>query len=165
MITSEEKRVSNELSPADCVSIPDLKAEGAVFKQHESPRSVVIQTLNGQVRRNRRMTWRVLEERPPVSPLNEGSERREPTQTRERNPNIPSALEVSQEDCEKLSVPEDQPEEQSTRLNCLELCSPFPWSGSICYPGILLGIQVCPWRVRQHDYQVRMDSRLRFRAW
>ena len=33
----------------------DLKAEGTVFKQHESPRSVVIQTLNGQVGRNRRM--------------------------------------------------------------------------------------------------------------
>lgn len=48
MITSEEKRVSNELSPADCVWIPDLKAEGTVIKQHESPRSVVIQTLKSE---------------------------------------------------------------------------------------------------------------------
>ena len=43
-----------ELSPGDCVWIPDLKAEGTVIKQHESPRSVVIETSNGQVRRN----WR-----------------------------------------------------------------------------------------------------------
>lgn len=55
-----------ELSPGDRVWIPDLKAEGTVIKQHESPRSVVIQTSNGQVRRNRRMTRRVLEGRPPV---------------------------------------------------------------------------------------------------
>ena len=45
-----------ELSPGDRVWIPDLKAEGTVITQHESPRSVVIQTSNGQVRRNRRMT-------------------------------------------------------------------------------------------------------------
>ena len=57
-----------ELSPGDRVWIPDLKAEGTVIKQHESPRSVVIQTQNGQVRRNRRMTRRVFEGNPPLSP-------------------------------------------------------------------------------------------------
>ena len=57
-----------ELSPGDRVWIPDLKAEGTVIKQHESPRSVVIQTRNGQVRRNRRMTRRVFEGNPPLSP-------------------------------------------------------------------------------------------------
>ena len=41
-----------KLSPGDRVWIPELKAEGTVIKQHESPRSVVIQTSNGQVRRN-----------------------------------------------------------------------------------------------------------------
>ena len=63
-----------ELSPGDRVWIPDLKAEGTtttfiytLIKQHKSPRSVVIQTSNGQVIRNRKMTRRVLEGRPPVS--------------------------------------------------------------------------------------------------
>ena len=50
-----------QLSSGDCGWIPDLKAEGTVITQHESPRSVVIQTSNGQVRRNRRMTRRALE--------------------------------------------------------------------------------------------------------
>ena len=45
-----------ELSHGDRVWIHVLRAEGTVIKQHESPRSVVIQTSNGQVRRNRRMT-------------------------------------------------------------------------------------------------------------
>ena len=103
MITSEEKRESTEqnwnsimttdsrvvegeeLSPGDRVWIPDLKAEGTVIKQHESLRSVVIQTSNGQVRRNWRMTWRVLaiERRHPVSPQNEPYESHESTPTRE----------------------------------------------------------------------------------
>ena len=92
MVTSEEKRSKEseyrtkmkfnydqrnrvvegeELSTGDRVWIPDLKVEGTVIKQHESPRSVVIQTTNGQVRRKRRMTRRVLEGRPPVLPQNE----------------------------------------------------------------------------------------------
>ena len=61
-----------ELSPGDRVWIPDLKAEGTVIKQHKSPRSVVIQTRNGQVRRNWRTTRRVSEGNTPVSPQNEG---------------------------------------------------------------------------------------------
>ena len=85
MITSEEKREyraklkfnydqrhriveGEELSPGHRVWIPDLKAEGTVIKQHEYPRSVIIKTSNSQVIRNRRMTRRVLEGRPPVSP-------------------------------------------------------------------------------------------------
>ena len=55
------------------------------------------------------MTRRVLEGRPPVSPQNEGCESRESTPTRETNRDVPSALEVSQEDYEDLLVPEDQP--------------------------------------------------------
>ena len=98
-----------ELSPGDRVWIPDLKAEGTVIKQHESPRSLVIQTRNGQVRRNRRMTRRVFEGNPPVSPQNEGYESREPIPRREMNPDVPSAPVASQEDYEELSVPEDQP--------------------------------------------------------
>lgn len=98
-----------ELSPGDRVWIPDLKAEGTVIKQHESPRSVVIQTRNGQVRRNRQMTRRVFEGNPPVSPQNEGNESREPIPRREMNPDVPSAPGASQEDYEELSVPEDQP--------------------------------------------------------
>ena len=98
-----------ELSSGDRVWIPDLKAEGTVIKQHESPRSVVIQTSNGQVRRNRGMTRRVLEGRLPVSPQNEGCQSRELTPTRERNQDVPSALGVSQEDYGELPVPEDQP--------------------------------------------------------
>ena len=98
-----------ELSPSDRVWIPDLKAEGTVIKQHESPRSVVIQTRNGQVRRNRRMTQRVFEGNPQVSPQNEGYESREPIPRREMNPDVPSAPGASQEDYEELSVPEDQP--------------------------------------------------------
>ena len=98
-----------ELSPGDRVWIPDLKAEGTVIKQHESPRPVVIQTSNGQVRRNRRMTRRVLEGRPPVSPQNEGCQSRESTPTRERNQDVLSALGASQEDYGELLVPEDQP--------------------------------------------------------
>ena len=40
------------LSPGDRVWTPDLNLEGMVIKQHESLRSIVIQTPNGQVRRN-----------------------------------------------------------------------------------------------------------------
>ena len=98
-----------ELSPGDRVWIPDLKAEGTVIKQNKSPRYVVIQTSNGQVRRNRRMTRRVLKGGPPVSHQNEGCESRELTPTRERNPDIPSAPGTSQEDYEKMPVPKDQP--------------------------------------------------------
>ena len=126
MITSEEKREYRaklkfnydqrhrvvegaELSPGDRVWIPELKAEGTVIKQHESPRSVVIQTSNGQVGRNRRMTRRVLEGRPPVSPQNEGCESRESTPTSERNRDALSAPGTSQEDYGELPVFEDQP--------------------------------------------------------
>ena len=98
-----------ELLPGDRVWIPDLKAEGTVIKQHESPRSVVIQTRNGQVRRNRRMTQRVFEGNPQVSPQNEGYESREPIPRREMNPDVSSAPGARQEDYEELSVPEDQP--------------------------------------------------------
>lgn len=42
-----------ELSLGDrAVWILDLSVEGMVIKQHEYPRSLVIQTSNGQVRRN-----------------------------------------------------------------------------------------------------------------
>ena len=91
-----------ELSSGDRVWIPDLKAEGTVITQHESPRSVVIQTSNGQVRRNRRMTRRVLDGRPPASPQNEGFESHEAPPTREMSPE-------GQEDFGELPVPEDQP--------------------------------------------------------
>ena len=47
-----------QLSPGDRIWIPDLKAEGTVMTEHVAPRSVVIQTPNEQVRRNRRMTRR-----------------------------------------------------------------------------------------------------------
>ena len=97
------------MSPGDRVWIPEQKTEGTVIKQHESPRSVVIQISNGQVRRNRRMTRRVLKGRPPVSPRNEGYESREVTPTREKNPDTPSAAGASQEDYEEMPVPEDQP--------------------------------------------------------
>lgn len=53
-----------ELSLGDRVWIPDMKVEGTVIKPHDRPRSVVIQTPNGKVRRNRRMTRRA----PKVSP-------------------------------------------------------------------------------------------------
>lgn len=79
-----------ELSPGDRVWIPDPKTEGTVIKQRESPRSVVIQTSNGQVRGNRWMTRRVLE-KTAVSPQNKGYESREPTPTRELSPDVPSA--------------------------------------------------------------------------
>lgn len=98
-----------ELSTGDRVWIPDLKAEGTLIKQHESPRSVVIQTPNGQVRRNRRMTRRVLGGRPPVSHQNEGYESWEPTSTREMSPDVPSAPGASQGDYGELPVPENLP--------------------------------------------------------
>ena len=79
------------MSPGDRVWIPDLKAEGTVTKQPESPKSVVIQTST------------------PVSPQNEGCESCESTPIRERNRAVPSALGASQEDYEELLVPEDQP--------------------------------------------------------
>ena len=56
-----------ELSPADRVWIPDMKVEGTVIKPHERPRSVVIQTPNGKVRRNRRMTPRAPKDSPRSS--------------------------------------------------------------------------------------------------
>ena len=84
-----------ELSPGDRVWIPDLKANK--------------QTSNGQVRRNRRMTRRVLGGRPPVSPQNEGYESHELTPTRERNPDISLAPGASQEDNKEMPVPEAQP--------------------------------------------------------
>lgn len=34
-----------ELSTSDYFGIPDLKAEGTVIKQHQSPRAIVIQTV------------------------------------------------------------------------------------------------------------------------
>ena len=91
-----------ELSSGDRVWIPDLKAEGTVITQHESLRSVVIQTSNGQVRRNRRMTRRVLDGRPPASPQNEGCESHKAPPTREMSPE-------GQEDFGELPIPEDQP--------------------------------------------------------
>ena len=97
-----------ELSPGDRVWIPDLKAEGTVIKQHESPQSVVTQTSNGLVRRNLRMTRRALEGRLPVSPQNEGYESRESAPTTERSPDVRSALGASQEDNGELPVPGDQ---------------------------------------------------------
>ena len=42
--------------PGDRVWIPDLKREGMVLRYDESPRSVVIKTSKGNVRRNRCMT-------------------------------------------------------------------------------------------------------------
>ena len=98
-----------ELSPGDRIWIPDLKEEGTVIKPHESPRSVIIQTQNGQVRRNRRMTRRVLVGSSPVPPQNEDYENHEPIPTRERNPDVSSAPGASQEDYVELLVPGDQP--------------------------------------------------------
>ena len=98
-----------ELSPGDRIWIPDLKEEGTVIKPHESPRSVIIQTQNGQVRRNRRMTRRVLVGSSPVPPQNEDYENHEPIPTRERNPDVSSAPGASQEDYVELPVPGDQP--------------------------------------------------------
>ena len=54
------------LSPGDRVWVPDLKTEGTVVKHHDSPRSVVIQTPQSVVRRNRCMTRRL---DAPVSPF------------------------------------------------------------------------------------------------
>ena len=107
-----------ELSPGDRVWIPDLKVDGTVIKQHESPRSVVIQTPNGPVRRNRRMTRKVLEGSPPVH------ENREPVVTSVMVPDIPSAPGASQEERGHLPVQEDQiavnePSQQETCPNRL----------------------------------------------
>ena len=107
-----------ELSPGDRVWIPDLKVDGTVIKQHESPRSVVIQTPNGPVRRNRRMTRKVLEGSPPVH------ENREPVVTSVMVPDIPSASGASQEERGHLPVQEDQiavnePSQQETCPNRL----------------------------------------------
>ena len=98
-----------ELSPGDRIWIPDLKEEGTVIKPHESPRSVIIQTQNGQVRRNCRMTRRVLVRSSPVPPQNEDYENHEPIPIRERNPDVFSAPGASQEDFVELPVPGDQP--------------------------------------------------------
>ena len=98
-----------ELSPGDRIWIPDLKEEGTVIKPHESPRSVIIQTQNGQVRRNRRMTRRVLVGSSPVPPQNEDYENHEPIPTRKRNPHVSSAPGASQEDYVEILVPGDQP--------------------------------------------------------
>ena len=92
-----------ELSPGDCVWIPDLKAVGTIITQHEFPRSVVIQTSNGQVRRNRGTTRRVLEGN--IQPhLRMGAMRvtKHHQRTREISPE-------GQEDFGELPVPEDQP--------------------------------------------------------
>ncbi|PFX32429.1 hypothetical protein AWC38_SpisGene2709 [Stylophora pistillata] len=56
-----------ELFPGDRVCIPDMKVEGTVIKPHERPRSVVFQTPNGKVRRNRRMTRRAPKDGPRSS--------------------------------------------------------------------------------------------------
>ena len=107
-----------ELSPGDRVWIPDLKVDGTVIKQHESPRSVVIQTPNGPVRRNRRMTRRVLEGSPPVH------ENHEPVVTSVMVPDLPSVPGASQEERGHLPVQEDQiavnePSQQETCPNRL----------------------------------------------
>ena len=52
-----------QLSPGDRVWIPDLRTEGQVVKDHETPRSVIIDTPKSTVRRNRRMV-RKLEPQP-----------------------------------------------------------------------------------------------------
>ena len=102
----------DELSPGDRVWIPDLKVKGTVVRQHEAPRSVVIQTPNGQVRRNRRMTRRVLEDSPPVLQQHSCHETFQPTpkalwyQTFLQHPeqamlvpeNLPAVNEPSQEE-------------------------------------------------------------------
>ena len=85
-----------QLSPGDRVWIADLKAEGTVMEEHVAPRSVVIQSPNGQVRRNRRMTRRVLGGSPPVVSHSASREILEPLATRVTMPNITSASRASQ---------------------------------------------------------------------
>ena len=113
-----------ELSPGDRVWIPDLKVDGTVIKQHESPRSIVIQTPNGPVTRNQRMTRRVLEGSPPVH------ENHEPVVTSVMVPDLPSAPGASQEERGHLPVQEDQivvnePSQQETCPNRLDLEEPL----------------------------------------
>nr|XP_039271207.1 uncharacterized protein K02A2.6-like [Styela clava] len=50
----------DDLSPGDRVWIPDLRTEGRVLSRHFAPKSVLIETPKGTVRRNRRMTRRML---------------------------------------------------------------------------------------------------------
>ena len=87
----------DELSPGDRVWIPDLKVKGTVVRQREPPRSVVIQTPNGQVRRNQRMTRRVLEDSPPVLQQHSCHEAFQPTPTSALVPDLSSASRASHE--------------------------------------------------------------------
>lgn len=56
------------LSFGDKVWIPDQQTEGTVVKPHESPRSVIINTPKGTIRRNRRMTRKLPAAREEVQP-------------------------------------------------------------------------------------------------
>ena len=66
---------ADQLSPGDRVWIPDQQVEGTVVQNHAAPRSVIIQTPTGNIRRNRRMTRRLdmtprndMDEQFPVTP-------------------------------------------------------------------------------------------------
>ena len=101
-----------QLSPGDRVWIPDLKAEGTVMEEHAAPRSVAIQSPNGQVRRNRRMTRRVLGGSLPVVSHSASHEILEPLATRVAMPDITSASRASQEELRNPLVPDSQDEEE-----------------------------------------------------
>ena len=99
----------DELSPGDLVWTPDLKVKGTVVRQHEAPRSVVIQTPNGPVKRNRRMTRRVLEDSPPVLQQHSCHEAFQQIPSSTLVPDLSSASGANQEASRDLLVPEDHP--------------------------------------------------------
>jgi hypothetical protein len=45
--------------PGNVVWIPDLQKTGTVVREHDAPRSLIIKTPDGTVRRNRQMTRRL----------------------------------------------------------------------------------------------------------
>ena len=108
----------DQLSPGDRVWIPDLKAKGTVVNEHEAPRSVVIQTPNRQVRRNRRMTRRVVGGGPPVVSHNANRETLEPLATQVTMSGILSASRPSKETPRSPLVPESQTEVDEPAAEC-----------------------------------------------
>ena len=98
---------------------------------------MVLQTSNGHVRRNQRITRRVIEGRPPVSPLSEGYESCESPPPRER-PDVPSALGASHEDYGELTVPEGNRVGAVVRALASHQCVP----GSIPGPGVICGLSL-----------------------
>ena len=111
---------ADELSPGDRAWLPDLRVEGKVVGKAHGPRSYIISTPNGLVRRNRRMTRNL---GPALNvPVNQGSDlitpptdhspagnNSRPVEITDVHPVVPPAIPASPGRDTTIHVPDPEP--------------------------------------------------------